>query len=63
MMALTRPEGAIYAFFYLLYLQFYRKVKINYAAIAVVAIIGVVYFVWRFVYFGLLFPLPFYHKE
>ena len=62
LMALTRPEGAIYAFFYLVYLQFYRKVKINYAAIAVVAIIGVVYFVWRFMYFGLLFPLPFYHK-
>ena len=62
LLTLTRPEGAIYAFFYFAYLQFYRKIKINYKAIAVVALVGLVYFVLRYLYFGLLFPLPFYHK-
>jgi hypothetical protein len=62
LLTLTRPEGAIYAFFYFAYLQFYRKIKINYKAIAVVALVGLVYFVGRYLYFGLLFPLPFYHK-
>lgn len=62
LLALTRPEGAIYAFFYFLYLKFYKKSKIALLPIIVVTISGVIYFIWRFNLFGLLFPLPFYHK-
>ena len=62
MMALTRPEGAIYAFFFFCYLKFYKKQSLNFAWIAFFIILGVLYFAARYYYFGLLFPLPFYHK-
>lgn len=62
LMTLTRPEGAIYAFFYFVYLNFYRKINISYWPIAFMAVTGLIYFIWRYSLFGLLFPLPFYHK-
>lgn len=62
LMTLNRPEGAIYAAFFFLYLKFYKKQKINYGVIVAVAIVGIIYFIARYKYFGLLFPLPFYHK-
>ncbi len=62
LLTLTRPEGAIYAFFFFIYLRFYRNIKINYWPIIAVALVGLTYFIWRYNYFGLLFPLPFYHK-
>ncbi len=61
-LALTRPEAVIYSAFYLIYLVFYRKIKLNFLPIVVVGIIGLIYFIARYKYFGLLFPLPFYHK-
>ncbi len=62
LLTLTRPEGAIYAFFYFVHLKFFRNTKINYLMIVIVAVIGLIYFFWRYNLFGLLFPLPFYHK-
>jgi hypothetical protein len=40
LMTLTRPEGAIYAFFYFVYLNFYRKINISYWPIAFMAVTG-----------------------
>lgn len=62
LMALTRPEGAIYAAFFFLYLKLYRKQVLNFWIMAAVALVGIIYFALRYWYFGLLFPLPFYHK-
>jgi len=62
LMALTRPEGAIYAGLFFLYLRFYRKQSLNLGVMTAAVFIGSIYFVIRYWYFGLLFPLPFYHK-
>lgn len=61
-LTITRPEGAIYAFAYLCYFIFYRKIKLSLLPLLVIGIIGLIYFIARYLYFGLLFPLPFYHK-
>jgi len=61
-LALTRPEAVIYSAFYFWYLFFHRKIKFQILPIVVVGIIGLIYFFARYAYFGLLFPLPFYHK-
>ena len=62
LLALTRPEGAIYSGFFFFYLQFYRKIKVDFRILGIVVFLGLAYFVARYSYFGLLFPLPFYHK-
>ncbi|HMV15338.1 MAG TPA: hypothetical protein PKK18_10855 [Chitinophagales bacterium] len=62
LMTLTRPEGAIYGFFFFVYLVFYKKQKLHFGVLATLIFIGILYFAARFAYFGLPFPLPFYHK-
>jgi hypothetical protein len=62
LMTLTRPEGAIFAICFFVYLKFYKKQSLNFWSISIVVLIGILYFIARFWYFGLLFPLPFYHK-
>ena len=62
LLALTRPEGVIYAAFFFVYLKWMKKQSMNYLYIVIVAVLGIIYFALRYWYFGLLFPLPFYHK-
>lgn len=62
LLPLTRPEGALFSAFLLVYLVFIKKEKINIVAFLFFVGLGLVYFYWRYTYFGLLLPLPFYHK-
>jgi len=62
LMTLTRPEGAIFAICFFVYLKFYKKQTLNFWSISIVVLVGALYFLARFWYFGLLFPLHFYHK-
>lgn len=62
LLTLTRPEGAIYTLSFFLFLKFYKKISLKFVPIISIACLGIIYFIIRYWYFGLLFPLPFYHK-
>lgn len=63
LLPLTRPEGIFISIFAFLYLVFKRKIKVNYVILTLVILLGIAYFIWRYNYFGELFPLPFYQKS
>ena len=63
LLPLTRPEGAVFSLFIFVYILFVKKQKIYWTALFLFAGIGGVYFLWRFLYFGLPLPLSFYHKS
>ena len=63
--ALTRPEGCFLAFFILAALCYARgklALRAVVPAATVFMLFGGVYFIWRWHYFGYLFPNPFYLK-
>ena len=69
LLPLTRPEGALFSMMNILVLFFMvytgkksMKLKQFLYWFVGLAVIGVVYFVWRYQYFGKLFPNPFYFK-
>ena len=62
---LTRPDGVLLAVFMtcaLLYALGRRSTGIVLTTVAVFAVLGGTYFLWRFHYFGHLLPNPFYRK-
>lgn len=63
LLPLTRPEGILISISAFLYLKFLKKIKINYLSLLICISIGCLYFMVRFSYFELLFPLPFYQKS
>lgn len=63
LLPLTRPEAIIFSFYILIYIVFIKKEKIHLHSLLSFVVIGLIYFSWRLWYFGLLFPLSFYHKS
>jgi hypothetical protein len=63
MLPLTRPEGAVFAFFAFSYLVFYKKTALNYWMVACFVAVGLAYYIWRTLHYGFLFPMPFYQKS
>lgn len=63
LLPLTRPEGAVFSLFIFVYLFFIKKQKIHWLSLFFFAGIGGAYFIWRYLYFGELLPLSFYHKS
>ena len=65
-MALTRPEGALLALFMLAAILVFTGVRdgtrILVAFVALVGVLGLAYFVWRWTYFGSPLPNPYYKK-
>jgi arabinofuranosyltransferase len=64
LLPLTRPEGLLYSImFFLLFKKTYgNSLKFNIVLIAVICI-AVMYMIWRYSYFGKLFPNTFYLKS
>ena len=66
LMALTRPEGALLALFMLAAILVFTGVRdgtrILVAFVALVGVLGLAYFVWRWTYFGSPLPNPYYKK-
>lgn len=60
---LTRPEGAVFSLFLFVYIVFIKKQKLYLVAFLFFVSLGILYFIWRYNYFGMLLPLPFYHKS
>lgn len=60
---LTRPEGAVFSMFIFVYVFFKNNRKIYFPTLILFALIGGIYFILRYKYFGLLLPLSFYHKS
>lgn len=63
LLPLTRPEGAIFSAFIFVYIALIKKEKIYFPTLFLFGGIGVLYFVVRYLYFGLPLPLSFYHKS
>lgn len=63
LLPLTRPEGAVFSAFIFIYIAFVKKEKIYFPTLILFGSIGVVYFIARYLYFGLPLPLSFYHKS
>ncbi len=63
LLPLTRPEGAVYSIFAFFYVLKVKKVKLHLISFFSIISIAIAYFVWRYHYFQLLLPLPFYLKS
>ena len=63
LLPLTRPEAVAFSFLIFLYIVFIKKEKIHTKSFLFFVCLGFVYYAWRFFYFGLPFPLSFYHKS
>jgi hypothetical protein len=63
LLPLTRPEGAVFSLFIFVYLAFIKKEKLYYPTLILFGLLGVFYFISRYLYFGLPLPLSFYHKS
>ncbi|HUM50530.1 MAG TPA: hypothetical protein PK431_01905 [Chitinophagales bacterium] len=63
LLPLTRPEGVVFAAFAFFYVLKIKKEKLHVVSFSIVLLIGLLYFIWRYQYFQLLLPLPFYHKS
>jgi hypothetical protein len=61
LLPLTRPEGILIGIFAFFYMRS-KKIRIQYMPFAICVFIGILYFAWRYYYFGMLLPLPFYQK-
>jgi hypothetical protein len=62
LLPLTRPEGAVFSLFLFVYIVFIKKQKLHLPSFLFFAGIGILYFIWRYHYFGMLLPTPFYNK-
>ncbi|MFN8295556.1 MAG: hypothetical protein U0T69_05140 [Chitinophagales bacterium] len=63
LLPLTRPDGIIFAVFAFVYTIWIKKNKLHILSFSIIVLTGLAYFIWRYQYFGLLLPLPFYHKS